>query len=316
MNDNNELHVVFGASGGAGNAVVRELVAQGKQVRAVNRAGNAVVPDGVERMKGDASNLASTRTACEGAAVVYHCVNVPYNKWSELFPPVMDNLIEAAASAEAKLVYADNLYMYGKVNGPMKPTELYNPCSRKGELRAQLANQLMEAHRSGKVRATIGRASDFYGPGVTNAGMGEMVFGPAMAGKTANVLGNVDMPHTYTYINDFAKGLVTLGEQEEAMGKIWHTPNAAAITSRELLNMIYAEAGHPPKFRPAPGFFLTLMGLFDPVIREVKEMVYQFEMPFEVDHSDYERVFADVTPTTYQEGVRETMTWFRERESR
>jgi nucleoside-diphosphate-sugar epimerase len=121
------------------------------------------------------------------------------------------------------------------------------------------------------------------------------------------------MPHTYTYTKDFAKGLVTLGTREEALGQVWHTPNAETLTTRELLNMIYKEAGQPPKFRAAPKFILTLMGLFNPVMREVKEMIYQFEMPFIVDHSEYDRVFGDFTPTPHEEAIRETMAWFRER---
>ncbi|MFQ5399539.1 MAG: SDR family oxidoreductase [Anaerolineae bacterium] len=313
MNHNQELQVVFGASGGAGNAIVRELAAQGKRVRAVNRRGDADVPPGVERVKGDAADPASCKAACQGAAVVYHCVNARYDKWPQTLPAIMAGIIEGAASAGAKLVYVDNLYMYGKVSGPMKESTPYRPASRKGALRAQLANMLMEAHQSGKVRAVIGRASDFYGPGVTNAGLGEMVFDAALKGRAADVLGDVDMPHTYTYINDLAKGMVILGERDEALGKVWHIPNAKTLTTRELLAMIYEEAGQPLKFRAAPQWLLMLLGLFNPVIREVKEMTYQFEMPFVVDHGEYGRVFGNFTPTPHREAIRETYAWFRER---
>jgi nucleoside-diphosphate-sugar epimerase len=311
MSQGQPLHVVFGASGGAGNAIVRELVARDLPVRAVNRGGNADVPTGVERAASDALDLASMQAACKGASVIYHAVNVPYPQWSDVLPSMMENFIAAAEAENARLVYVDNLYMYGKVDGPMRESTPVKPCSRKGQLRADLAATLMEAHEKGQVQAVIARASDFYGPGVLNAGLGEMVLAPALEGKTANAVGNLDMPHTYTYIDDFAKAVVTLGTRNEALGKVWFTPNAEALSTRQMLEMIFQEAGHEPKYRSAPDWMLTAMGWFNPMIREVKEMVYEFEMPFIVDHSEYDRVFGDVTPTPQRDGIAQTVSWYR-----
>jgi nucleoside-diphosphate-sugar epimerase len=312
MSHQQPLHVVFGASGGAGNAIVRELVARSLPVRAVNRAGDASVPAGVERVAGDGLDLASMKVACQGASVIYHAVNVPYPQWAEMLPPMMENFIAAADVEHARLVYVDNLYMYGKVDGPMRESTPVKPCSRKGQIRADLAATLMGAHEQGRVQAVIARASDFYGPGVLNAGLGEIALAPALKGKTANAVGNLDMPHTYTYIDDFAKALVTLGTRNEALGQVWLTPNAEALSTRQMLEMIFEEAGHKPKYRSAPGWMLTVMGWFNPMIREVKEMVYEFEMPFLVDHGEYDRVFGDVTPTPQPEAVARTVAWYRD----
>lgn len=169
----------------------------------------------------------------------------------------------------------------------------------------------MAAHEAERVQAVIARASDFYGPGVLNVGLGEIALAPTMDGKTANAVGNLDMPHTYTYIDDFAKAVVTLGTREEALGKVWLTPNAEALSTRQMLELIYAETGHEPKYRAAPGWMLTAMGWFNPMMRELKEMVYQFEIPYIVDHSEYDRVFGDVVPTPQPEGVARTVAWYR-----
>ena len=310
MTENKELHVVIGASGGLGNAVVRELVDRRKLVRAVNRSGKADVPDGVEVVKGDVTDNKTARQVCQGATVVYNCANPPYTKWPEMFPPILDGIIEGAASAEAKLVFGDNLYMYGPVEGPISEDLPYNAAGRKGKTRAQMAKTLMEAHKSGKVRATIGRASAFFGPGVINSSMGEQVFGATLRGKKVKVLGNLDVPHTYTFVRDFGKGLVTLGEREEAIGKIWHIPSAETLTTRQFLELIFEEAGKTPKVMAAPRFLVKMMGLFNPIMRELKEMLYEFEKPYIVDHSKYKNIFGEDT-TPHREAIRQTLDWYR-----
>ncbi len=172
----NRFHVVFGASGGVGSALVRELLARDRRVRAMIHSGRESFPEGVEVVRGDATDAASAREASRGSAVLYHAVNVPYPHWQGELPLILNTIIESASYAEAKLIYADNLYMYGTVDGAMTEETPHNPASRKGALRARLADQLMSAHKEGRVRAAIGRASDFYGPGPLNAVAGERLF--------------------------------------------------------------------------------------------------------------------------------------------
>ncbi len=307
----NEVHVVFGASGGVGSALVRELLARGKRVRAVSHSGRGTFPEGVEGVRVDALDAAGAREIGRSAAVIYHAVNVPYSQWSERLPIIMDTTIEAASAAAAKLVYADNLYMYGKVDGAMTEETLYDPVSRKGMLRAQLADELMAAHRDGKVRAAIGRASDVYGPGPLNAVAGARLFGAALAGKRAMWVGDLDVSHTLTYVDDFAKALVTLGEHEEALGEIWHAPSPEPTTGREFIELVFDEAGRPPKLGTYTRTAMRVAGLFSPQLREFVEMLYQFEAPFVLDSSKYARVFGDVAPTSYRDGIAQTLQWHR-----
>jgi nucleoside-diphosphate-sugar epimerase len=186
----------------------------------------------------------------------------------------------------------------------------YAATTRKGRLRAQIAITLMEAHKSGKVRATIGRGSDFYGPYSLMSSMGARVFPQALTGKAASMLGNIDVPHTYTYIDDFDRGLVTLGEREEALGEMWHIPNAETLTTHQFLELVYEEAGTPFKVSVMPKVMVSIMSPFIPVLREMKEMLYEFEEPFIVDHSKFEEAFG-ANPTPQREAISRTLEWFK-----
>lgn len=307
-----EVHVVLGASGGLGNAVVRELVRQGKQVRAANRSGQIDVPAGLAVVQMDASDLGSTKQACDGADVVYHCVNAPYTKWPELFPPITRNIIEAAAAANVRLIFGDNLYMYGPVDGMIHEDLPYRPTGRKGSTRIQMANDVMAAHAAGKVQVSIGRASDFYGPQVVGAAMGERVFKPALTGGTATLIGNIDAKHTYSFVDDFARGLILLAEHDEALGEVWHIPAAETLTTRQFVERIFNIAGREPKIKVAPKFLVSLMGVFNPMMRELKEMMYEWENDYIVDHSKFQQQF-DFTPTPHDEAIRITLDWFKSR---
>ncbi len=305
-----EVHVVFGA-GALGLAVMHELSRQGKRVRLVNRSGIAVVPASVEVVKGDAADPASTRQVCRDATVVYSCINAPYADWAALFPPMQASIIQGAAVANAKLVVAENLYMYGPVSGSITEALPFHPTTRKGRVRAKMAEELMAAHRAGIVRATSGRASDFYGPGAGSQGIfGDRIIPPLLAGKTVSVLGKLDVPHTYTYITDFGKGLVLLGAHEEALGKTWHIPNAPTLTTRQMLTLFFEEAHLPPRMGSVPDLLVRMLGLVNPLLREVAEMLYEFNEPFVVDSSKFVQAFGDIA-TPHREAVRQTLEWFR-----
>jgi nucleoside-diphosphate-sugar epimerase len=225
MTDNGELHVVFG-TGPVGLAVTDELVQRDRRVRMVNRSGRARVPDGVQVVGGDATDGAFAREASAGASVDYFALNPPYDKWPELFPPLQEGVLEGAASAGAKLVAMENLYMYGPTDGrPLTEDLPHAPNTRKGKVRARMSEELMEAHTSGRVRVAIGRASDFFGPRVLSSAAGEQVFGRAVEGKSAQVAGDPDQLHAYTYAPDVGRGLAILGEHEEALGRAWHLPS-------------------------------------------------------------------------------------------
>ncbi len=310
MSDNGELHVVFG-TGPVGMSVMDELVQRGRRVRMVNRSGRASVPDGVEIVGGDATDENFTREVSEGASVVYFALNPPYDKWPELFPGLQAGVLEGAASAGAKLVAMENLYMYGLTRGrPLTEDLPYAPNTRKGTVRARMSQELMEAHKSGRVRVAIGRASDFFGPRVLVSAAGEQVFGRAAQGKSAQVAGDPDQPHTYTYAPDIGRGLVILGEREGALGQAWHLPSPETVTTRKFVEMIFEGIGKPARVQAAPKILLRAIGLFNPGIRETIEMLYEFEEPFVVDHSKFERAFG-LHATPLKEAIAETVRWYR-----
>jgi nucleoside-diphosphate-sugar epimerase len=310
MSNTSELHVIFG-TGPVGLAVADELVARGKRVRVVNRRGRADVATTVEVCTGDATDTTSTIALSEGASVVYNCTNPPYTKWPEIFPHLQAGVLEGAAMAGAKLVAMENVYMYGETHGkPMTENMAYNAHTRKGKVRAKMSQDLMAAHERGKVRVAIGRASDFYGPRTLVSGMGERVFYPALAGKGAQILGDPDRLHTYTYMADIGKALAILGERDEALGQAWHIPSAETLTTRQFVAKIYEQLETEPKVSVLPKFLLNLLSPFIGDLREVKEMLYEFEEDFVLDHSAFEAAFGNHA-TPLNEAIRCTIEWYQ-----
>jgi nucleoside-diphosphate-sugar epimerase len=310
MSEPTRLHVVLG-TGPLGLAVARSLAAGGERVRAVSRSGRADLPGGVEVLPANVAEPDQARLACDGAAVVYHCTNPPYAKWPEPHPPLMQAIIGGASSTGAKLIFGDNLYAYGPVDGPLTEDLPQAATGPNGRTRARIAQDLMDAHQAGRVRAAIGRGSDFFGPHARQSTVGDQVFARALAGKLARVLGDPDLPHTVTYIEDFARALVTLGAREEALGGIWHVPNDQTITLRRFVELVFEEAGRPARLQTAPSWGLALAGLFNPTIRAVREQLFQVERPWEVDSSKFEQTFG-LRATPLQAAIRATVAWFRE----
>ena len=290
---------------------MRRLVASGRRVRVVNRSGRATVPAGVEVVAADVSDPDSARRACTGAAAVFHCASGPYGRWSQTLPPIMEGIIAGASSAGARLVYGDNLYAYGPVKGPLTEELPYRPVGPNTAVRAALATRLMDAHARGTVRATIGRASDFFGPQVHLSTVGDQVFGSALKGRAAQVLGDPDAPHTFTFIDDFAAGLITLATHDESLGQVWHVPSAETVTIRRFVQMVFQRAGKPLRLTRVPRIAVFLLAIFSPTLQGVKEVLYQSSAPWVVDHSKFARAFG-VATTPHSEAIAQTMEWFRQ----
>jgi nucleoside-diphosphate-sugar epimerase len=286
-----------------------ELLRLGKRVRMVNRRGKADVPAGVEVVAADAYDLLSAKAAVQGAAVVYQSAQPAYHEWVEKFPALQGNILEAAASVGAKLIVTDNLYMYGDPQGQTITEALpYRAHTRKGKVRQAMAEAVMAAHQSGKVRAAIGRASDFWGP--RDMVQGEQLFYPALAGKTVNLIGDVNQPHSFTYVKDFGTALATLGTREEALGQAWIAPTSAPITFTALVKLVEKAIGQPVKYRVGGRVILSVMGLFNKNAGEIVEMLYEFEQPFVVSSRKFEEAFG-IRPTPLEQAVAESVAWFR-----
>ena len=302
-------NVIFG-TGPLGLAVARRLAAAGERSRLVNRSGKALAPQGAKVVAADATDPAATRRVCEGADVVYHCATAAYGRWAQFLPPLMSGIIEGAASAGAKLVYGDNLYAYGVVDGPLHEDLPYRPVGPNTRARAEVATALMNAHATGKVQAAIGRASDFYGPHARESKAGDSIFGRAVAGRPAQVLGDPDAPHTYTFIDDFAAGLVTLAQHDAALGQVWHTPNAATVSTRRFVEMVFAQLGKAARLSLAPTLVISVLGLVIPPLAAVRETMYQSQLPWVVDHAKFTRAFGGgATPP--ENAIAQTLAWFK-----
>jgi nucleoside-diphosphate-sugar epimerase len=306
-----ELHAVLGAGGGIGGAVVRELARRGHRVRAVARTGRGEVPAGVERLAADVGTAEGARAAAAGAAVVYHCAQPPYTDWPAAFPPLTAAIVDGAAAAGAKLVLADNLYLYGPHDGPLTEDLPAAATGRKGRVRAAMAEGLLAAHRQGGLRVAIGRASDYYGPGGLTSVTGERLFQAALTGRPVRWIGRLDQPHSLNYLEDVAAGLVILGEREEADGRAWHLPAAEPLTGRQFLELVVAATGGRSRIATNSAAMVRLAGLFVPFVREVGEVIYQFQAPHVLDWSRFEQAFGPVAPTPHAEAVARTVAWFR-----
>jgi nucleoside-diphosphate-sugar epimerase len=305
-----DVHVVLGA-GPAGTTLAGELAARGRRVRLVDRRGVGPAPEGVERLGADLADPAAALAATEGATVVFHCVNVAYHLQVELLPGIAESILGAARAHGARLVVLDTLYPYGRAGGEHLTEDTpWAATSRKGRLRADLDRRYLAAHEAGDVRVVAGRSADFYGPGVLNSTLGGAVFLPALTGEPVVTIGDVDLPHSFTYIHDVAAGLATLGEHPEADGRIWHLPTAPARTTREVLGLVERAVGRPleehnlQRAEPYGPFDATFMA-------EYAEMLYQHQIPQNMISTAFETTFG-VTPTPLEDGVAATVAAYSE----
>lgn len=307
------LHVVFG-TGPLGRSVVNELVRCGQRARVISRSGKmAEVPQGVEVVAGDLYDPAAVRRLTAGAVVAYQCAQPHYHEWPRKFPSLQAAIIEGLAGTGTKLVIGENTYMYGDTNGkPLTEDLPYAATTRKGKVRAAMSEAALAAHKAGKVQVALGRGSDFFGPWALGSSHGERVFYPALAGKSASFGGKLDLPHTVTYIGDFGRALVLLGERDEALGQAWHVPNdrPRITTQHQFAELVYRETGHPVKVSGMGKLMMALGGLFIPEARESVEMMYEFEKPFVVDSSKFEQAFG-VKAMPIEEAIKVTVAWYR-----
>ncbi len=309
-----DVHVVFG-TGPVGLALVDALVAKALPVRVVNRSGRAHVPGGVEVIAGDVLNPEFAIKAVASATVVYQCMNPPYHHWADLFPPLQDAVVQVARRIGARYVSFENTYMYGDTGGtPMTEMTPLGAQTRKGKVRLAMARQLSELHDAGDLAVATARASDYFGPrGTSQSPLGDLVTGAAMAGKPARVLGDPDQLHSYTYLPDAGRTLAALGTRDDVIGEVFHVPNVPAQTTRQIIHSISLELGMPIKISVAPRFLLKLMGLFNPTIGELDEMLYEFNQPFVVDSTKATSRLG-IEPTPLAEAIAATVAWFRDPE--
>lgn len=302
------MQTILGSSGAIGIELAKALKEFTNEIRLVSRNPKKVYPTD-ELMSADLLNVDEVRIAVQGSSVVYVTIGFPYNVkvWKESWPKLVENVIKACIEHNCKMVFFDNIYMYDSNNmdGMTEETPI-NPSSKKGKIRDKIAKMIMDAVSEGKLNALIARSADFYGPKIKNNSMlTETVFKPFSNGKKANWMGSVDFKHSFTYTRDAGKATALLGNSEDAFNQIWHLPTAPnPFTGKEWIEVIAREMGAKPKFQVAPKFLVKIMGLFMPIMKEMVEMMYQYDRDYVFDSSKFESKF-DFKPTSYMNGIKE-----------
>jgi len=304
------LHVVLGASGGAGGAIVRALHDAGHRVRAVNRGGSARVPEGAERVAADIMTAEGARRAVDGAEVVYLAAQPPYRRWPEEFPTMLSTVLGTLPDG-AKLVMVDNLYAYGPGSSPMSETTPESAADSKGRVRREMTQTLMEAHRSGRVRIAIGRASDYVGPRADVSAITTLSIRPAATGGTLRWTAALDAPHSVAYLPDIARAHVLLGTRDEADGRVWILPHAPAVSGRQFLDLVNRALPEPQRTAVLSSWMLRLAAPVHRISRETLGILYQWAEPFVVDDSAFRATFGPFEVTPLDEAVATTVAAYR-----
>jgi nucleoside-diphosphate-sugar epimerase len=303
---------ILGAGGAISNELVRELTARNEPIRLVSR-NPKLVPGVAEAVAADLSNFDDTLKAVSGSRVAFLVVGLKYDLkvWRELWPRIMRNAIEAAKRSNARLVFFDNVYMYGKVDGVMTEETPFRPCSRKGEIRAEIATMLLNEIKAGSLTALIARSADFYGPRVGTGIPNKLVFEKFAKRAKAMWLANDSVKHSFTFTPDAARSLVLLADAEDAWNQTWHVPTAPdPPTGKEFIQIVANEFGMQPKYRVLTRPMIWVAGWFDTTIRELYEMLYQYEFDYVFDSTKFTKAFR-FEPTSYPKGVRRTAEAYR-----
>jgi nucleoside-diphosphate-sugar epimerase len=303
------MQTILGANGTIGSVLVHELTKYTSSIRLVSRNPKKVNATD-ELFPADLSDPAQVEKAVAGSDVVYLLVGFEYTLkvWQDRWPKLMQATIDACIKHNAKLVFFDNVYLYD-VNAIPHMTEdsPINPPSKKGMVRRQIADMLMTAVKSGKLTGLIARSADFYGPNNDKSFLIEVVYKNIKKGKKPNWFIKADKKHSFTYTPDAARGTAMLGNTPDAYGQVWHLPtDKNTLTGKEMISLFTKEMNVPDKIFILPMWLLKLLGMFMPLMREMPEMMYQYDRDYVFDSTKFNTRF-NFTPTTYQQGVKETI---------
>ncbi len=300
------MQVILGSGGAIGNDLAKELKKYTVKIRLVSRNPKKI-NDNDELVKCDLTDENALDNALKGCKVAYLTVGLPYTvkTWQEQWPVIVKNTIAACKKHKTKLVFFDNIYMYhpDKLNPMTEETEI-SPTSKKGKVRAEIAQMVLDEIKTGKFEALIARAADFYGPGITNSVFNEVVFKNLKTGKKANWFCSLEHLHNFTFTPDAAKATALLGNTESAYNQVWHLPTVTPLTGKQWIEKVAKELGVEPKTQVASKFIIQVMGLFNPMMKEFVEMLYQWDRDYNFDSSKFETVFT-IKPTPVDEAIKQ-----------
>ena len=299
------MHTILGAGGPVANALTKELLNHNETIRLVSRKPINPTGKNISWQKADLLNYNEVLEATKGSTVIYLCAGIVYDAeiWKQQWPIIMQNVINATKAANARLIFFDNVYMYGLVNGPMLEDTPYKPISKKGKVRAKIADQLMAEVKAGNIQASILRAPDFYGTDSKNSSFDMMLLDKYAKKETAQWVGDPKKKHNYVYIPDCGKAMYLLGQNPLSDNQIWHAPTAAPLVGTEFINMAANIYLVKPKYMSINKFMLWVFGLFNKVVAGVVEMYYQYDHDYNFNSDKFEKAF-NFKPTSYEEGIR------------
>jgi nucleoside-diphosphate-sugar epimerase len=302
------MQVILGSGGAIGNDLAKELLKYTSDIRLASRNPKKVNDDD-ELVKCDLTRPREVDEAVKGCEVAYLTVGLQYRLkvWQEQWPLIMKNVIAACKKHKTRLVFFDNIYMYhpDKLNPMTEKTEVF-PVSKKGKVRAEIAQMIFDEIKAGKLEALIARAADFYGPGIKNSAFNEAIYTNLKAGKKANWFCSVNHLHNFTFTPDAAKATALLGNTSSAYNQVWHLPTAAPLTGKQWIEKVAKELGVEPKTQVASKFIVQVLGLFNPIMKEFVEMLYQFDRDYNFDSSKFETVFK-IKPTPVDEAIKQVV---------
>jgi nucleoside-diphosphate-sugar epimerase len=301
------MQTIIGSGGAIGVPLAAELKKYTGKIRLVSR--NPVkVNESDELFPLDVNDLSKIDEAIRGSEVAYVTIGLKYDikVWQAQWPPFMRAVINACKTNNARLVFFDNVYLYDKSAIPfMTESSLINPPSKKGMVRRQLHEMIMNEVENGGLTALIARSADFYGPGIRNSLIGEMVVRNLKNNKKAQAFGDLDKIHTYTFTPDAGRATALLGNTPDAYNQVWHVPTTKdKLTNRQWIELIASEMNVKAGIQKVPVWMVKVLGLFVPIMREFPEMMYQYEMDYIFDSSKFEKRFGQ-TATSPLVGVKE-----------
>ncbi|MEO8399271.1 MAG: NAD-dependent epimerase/dehydratase family protein [Ignavibacteriaceae bacterium] len=305
------MQTILGSTGVIGNELAKALSVYTNKIRLVSRNPKQVNGND-ELLPADLTDKEQTLNSVKGSEIVYLTVGLEYdiNVWRSKWPIVMHNVIDACKKHNSKLVFFDNVYSYGKVNGWMKEQSPLNPSSEKGKVRKQISEMILEEIEKGNLKAIIARAADFYGPKAPSF-VNVMIFENFKKGKRAMWLVNDKVKHSFTYTPDAGKATAILGNTEDAYNQIWHLPtDINALTGKEITELCAKDFGAESKYIVLPKWMLKIIGLFNKTIKENNEMLYQYDSDYLFDSTKFEKRF-NFKPTSYTDGIKETMKFMK-----
>lgn len=298
------MHTILGAGGPIANALTKELIANNETVRLVSRKSVPTNNPSVNWIKADLLKQEELFNAAKGSTVIYLCAGLVYDAkiWQEQWPIIIQNVISLCKHTGARLIFFDNVYMYGLVSGPMTEQTPYHPISLKGKVRTKVAEQLIAESIAGNINVTIARAADFYGADSMNSFFDMMVLDKFAKKGSAQWIGNPNTLHSFTYVEDAGKAMYILGQSPDSGNQIWHLPTAPPLKGKELLQMAAQIYGVKPRYSTINKLMLRLVGLFKKVVSGTVEMYYQYENDYHFDSTKFEKTFS-FKPTGYYDGI-------------